>query len=116
VPVAEPLPVRVRAAETVRGLGGLYRRAKARDTSLATLQGAAVHRLADHFGMPHDSSTADVAERVARYTGQDADEVRAVLGAAAEGTDRDLTRAATAVQSLVRHVTQRQVTNEGNVL
>ncbi|MDT5040062.1 MAG: hypothetical protein QOE51_1047 [Actinoplanes sp.] len=115
-PVAEPLPVRVRAAETVRGLGGLYRRAKARDTSLATLQGAAVHRLADHFGMPHDSSTADVAERVAGYTGQDADEVRAVLGAAAEGTDRDLTRAATAVQSLVRHVTQRQVTNEGNVL
>jgi hypothetical protein len=75
-----------------------------------------VHRLADHFGMPHDSSTADVAERVAGYTGQDADEVRAVLGAAAEGTDRDLTRAATEVQSLVRHVTQRQVTNEGNVL
>jgi hypothetical protein len=115
-PVAEPLLVRVRAAETVRGLGGLYRRARARDTSLATLQGAAVHRLADHFGMPPDSSTADVAERVAGHTGQDVDEVRSVLGAAHEGSDRDLTRAATAVQSLVRHVTQRQVINEGNVL
>jgi len=115
-PVAEPLPVRVRAAETVRGLGGLYRRARARDTSLATLQGAAVRRLADHFGMPPDSSTAEVAERVAAYTGKPVDEVRAVLGAAAEGTDRELAQAATAVQDLVRSVTQQQVIDEGNVL
>jgi len=115
-PVAEPLPVRVRAAETVYGLGGLYRRARARDTSLATLQGAAVRRLADHFGMPYDSSTAAVAERVAAYTGKPVDDVRAVLGAATEGTDRELAEAATAVQNLVRYVTQQQVIDEGNVL
>jgi hypothetical protein len=114
-PVVEPLPARVRAAETVRGLGGLYRRARARDTSLATLQGAAVRRLADHFGMPPDTPTADVAERVAAYTGKPVDEVRAVLGAAAEGTDRELAEAATAVQNLVRYVTQQQVIDEGNV-
>ena len=114
--MVEPLPVRVRAAETVRGLGGLYRRARARDTSLATLQGAAVRRLADHFGMPPDSSTADVAERVAAYTGRPVDEVRAVLGAATKDTDRELAEAATAVQNLVRYVTQQQVIDEGNVL
>jgi hypothetical protein len=115
-PVPEPLPVRVRAAETVYGLGGLYRRARARDTSLATLQGAAVRRLADHFDLPPDSTTADVAERAAAYTGLPIEEVRAVLGAAAEDTDRDLAAAATAVQNLVRAVTQQPVTNEGNVL
>jgi hypothetical protein len=105
----------------VYGLGGLYRRARARDTSLATLQGAAVRRLADHFDMPPDSTTADVAERAAAYTGLPIEEVRAVLGAAAEDTDRDLAAAATAVQNLVRAVTQQtapqqQATNEGNVL
>jgi hypothetical protein len=115
-PVVEPLPVRVRAAETVRGLGGLYRRARARDTSLATLQGAAVRRLAGHFGMPPDSATADVAERVAGYTGMPVDDVRAVLGAATEKSDRELAQAATAVQNLVRSVTQQQVIDEGNVL
>jgi hypothetical protein len=108
-PVAEPLPVRVRAAETVRGLGGLYRRARARDTSLATLQAAAVRRLADHFGLPPESGTAEVAERVAAYTGQPMDEVRAVLGAAHEGTDRELAAAALAVQRL------EQMIDEGNV-
>jgi hypothetical protein len=115
-PVTEPLPVRVRAAETVRGLGGLYRRARARDASLATVQGAAVRRLAGHFGLPPDSSTAEVAERVAAYTGQPVDEVRAVLGAAAGNTDRDLASAATAVQNLVRQTTQQQVINEGTAL
>ena len=108
-PVAEPLPVPVRAAETVRGLGGLYRRARSRDTSLATLQAAAVRRLADHFGLPPDAGTAEVAERVAAYTGQPMDEVRAVLGAAHEGTDRELAAAATAVQRLERMI------DEGNV-
>jgi hypothetical protein len=112
-PVAEPLPVRVRAAETVRGLGGLYRRARARDTSLATVQAAAVRRLAQHFGMLADSSMGDVAERVAAYTGQPVEDVRSVLGGAAEKTDRELALAATTVQSLVRWVTQQRVIDEG---
>ena len=61
-PVPEPLPTRVRAAETVRGLGGLYRRAQARDASLGTVQAAAVRRLAGHFGMPPDSGVDEVAD------------------------------------------------------
>jgi hypothetical protein len=112
-PVAEPLPVHVRAAETVRGLGGLYRRARARDTSLATVQAAAVGRLAEHFGMPADSPMADVAARVAAATSQPVEDVRVVLGGAAEKSDRGLARAATAVQSLVRYVTQQRVIDEG---
>ncbi len=114
-PVAEPLPTPVRAAETVHGLGGLYRRARARDASLGTLQAAAVTRLAEHFGMPANSGVDDVAERVAAHVGWPPHEMRALLGGGVEDTDEDLAEKATAVQSLVRHVTGQQG-DEGNGL
>jgi hypothetical protein len=109
-PVPEPLPTRVRAAETVRGLGGLYRRARARDASLGTVQGAAVRRLAVHFGMPPDSRVDEVSERVAAHVGQPANEIRVLLGGGVEDTDEDLAVKAAAVQRLVR-----QVTDEGTM-
>jgi hypothetical protein len=118
-PVAEPLPVRVRAAETVRGLGGLYRRARARGSSLATLQTAARVRLAEHFGLPGDTPVDEVAGRVAAYTGQPVTEVRHVLGGGVEDSDEELARAATTVQNLVRYVTGQQnwqqAADEGNL-
>jgi hypothetical protein len=118
-PVAEPLPARVRAAETVRGLGGLYRRAGARSTSLRTLQAAARRRLAEHFGLPPESPVDVVADRVAEHTGQPAIEVRHMLGGGVEDSDEELTRAATALQDLVRHVTGQQTwqqaSDEGNM-
>jgi hypothetical protein len=118
-PVAEPLPVRVRAAETVRGLGGLYRRAGARSTSLATLQAAARLRLAEHYGLPADIPADEVAERVAQTVGQPVLEVRHVLSGGIEDSDEELARAATTVQNLVRYVTGQQNwqpgPDEGNV-
>jgi hypothetical protein len=118
-PVAEPLPVRVRAAETVRGLGGLYRRAGARSTSLATLQSAARLRLAEHYGLPADIPADEVAERVAATVGQPVTEVRHVLSGGVEDSDEELARAATTVQNLVRYVTGQQNwqqgTDEGNL-
>ncbi|MFI7547937.1 DUF4350 domain-containing protein [Actinoplanes sp. NPDC049599] len=112
-PVAEPLPVRVRAAETVRGLGGLYRRAGARSTSLATLQGAARLRLAEHYGLPPDVPADEVAERVAATLGQPVLEVRHVLSGGVEDSDEELARAATTVQNLVRYVTGQQNWQQG---
>jgi hypothetical protein len=112
-PVAEPLPVRVRAAETVRGLGGLYRRAGARSTSLATLQTAARLRLAEHYGLPADVPADEVAERVAATVGQPVLEVRHVLGGGVEDSDEELARAATTVQNLVRYVTGQQNWQQG---
>ncbi|MEU8231171.1 DUF4350 domain-containing protein [Actinoplanes sp. NPDC048967] len=118
-PVAEPLPVRVRAAETVRGLGGLYQRAGARSTSLATLQGAARARLAEHYGLPADVPADEVAERVAATVGQPVLEVRHMLSGGVEDSDEELARAATTVQNLVRFVTGQQNwqqgTDEGNL-
>lgn len=101
-PVAEPLPARVRAAETVRGLGGLYRRAGARDASLSTVQAAAVRRLAAHFGVAPELDP--VCARVAAHLGAQPHEVRAVLGGPAEDTDEDLAAQAAAVQRLVRDI------------
>ncbi|MET8147965.1 DUF4350 domain-containing protein [Actinoplanes sp. NPDC049668] len=112
-PVAEPLPVRVRAAETVRGLGGLYRRAGARGNSLATLQAAACRRLTEHFGMPPDAGVDEVAERVAPVIGRPVTEVRHMLGGGVEDSDEELARAATTVQNLVRYVTGRQNWRQG---
>ncbi|UQU63417.1 DUF4350 domain-containing protein [Couchioplanes caeruleus] len=118
-PVAEPLPVRVRAAETVRGLGGLYRRAGARSTSLATVRSAALARLAEHYDLPADTPADDLAERVAADTGHPVDDVRHVLAGSVEDSDGELVRAATAVQTLVRYVTGqqnwRQAPDEGNL-
>ena len=115
VPQPEPLPTPVRAAETVRGLGGLYRRARARDASLGTLQAAAVRRLAIHFGLSPDSGVDDVAGPVAAVTGQTVHEVRALLGGGVEDTDEDLAAKAAAVQNLVRYVTGQPGNDEGNV-
>jgi hypothetical protein len=107
-PVAEPLPVRVHPAETVRGLGGLYRRAGARGTSLATLQTAACRRLTEHFALPPDTGVDVLAEHIAAAGTQPATEIRHVLGGGIEDSDEELARAATTVQNLVRAVTGQQ--------
>jgi hypothetical protein len=103
-PVAEPLPVRVRAAETVRGLGGLYRRARADEHSLATVQAAARRRLATYFGCPPEQ----VAARAAAATGRTVAEISYLLTVSAD--DQDVAGTAAAVQDLVRHITEEKMT------
>jgi hypothetical protein len=88
-PVPEPLPTPVRAAETVRGLGGLYRRAKARDASLTTVRAAAVQRLAAHFGVPPEQLPAHLLD---------------ALGDGHAEDDDELAEKAAAIQRLVRDV------------
>jgi hypothetical protein len=92
-PVTEPLPVRVPAAETVRGLGNLYRRARADDASLATIQAAARQRLADHLGVPPEDVTRHLP-------GVSPDRADRLLG----DPDQDLATTAEAVQNLVRRM------------
>jgi hypothetical protein len=92
-PVAEPLPVRVPAAETVRGLGDLYRRSRTDDASLATIQAAARQRLADHLGVPPE----DVPRHLPGIAPETAERL---LG----DPDQDLATTAEAVQNLVRHI------------
>jgi hypothetical protein len=67
-PVVEPLPVVVRAAETVEGSGRLLHAARARDHAASSLRRAAIRRLATslHAGAddPPDTVVALVAARV----------------------------------------------------
>lgn len=104
-PVTEPLPASVHAAETVRGHGLLYRRARARGPSLNILRTAARRRLAEQLQLPPDSTLEAVAERVAAHTRTPAHRVRDVLAGDPPQSDDELVTAALAVQSLVNEVT-----------
>lgn len=92
--VREPLPVVVRAGETVQGRARLYRRARAADRAAATLRTAALRRLARRLAVPPDADADAVAVRVAQASGRDLDDVRRVLLGPAPRDERDLVRLA----------------------
>ncbi len=93
-PVSEPLPVAVRAAETVEGRGRLYRRAKARHAALHTLRTSALARLRSALDIPPDARRAAIIEAVAARTGWPPDHVDAILYGAEPAEDAELVRLA----------------------
>jgi hypothetical protein len=86
--LSEPLPVRVRAAETVEGHGRLYSRLTARDRAAEALRAGAITRLSRAFG--HAEDPAALSDALARRTGRDPAEVRRLLFEAVPGSDDDL--------------------------
>jgi hypothetical protein len=105
-PVSEPLPVAVRAAETVEGRGRLYRRAKARDLALDTLRSSALQRLRPALGLPPDAPAPDVVAAVAAHTGWPAEEIDAVLYSTELADDADLVRRVGQVDQLLHTLTE----------
>jgi hypothetical protein len=113
-PVAEPLPVLVPASESVTGRGRLYRRIRARGSSLATLRSAAIARLArliDPFARsPERTLAADGPARtafvheIAARAGLSETTVADVLFGPAPADDAELVRAAANVDALVAAV------------
>jgi hypothetical protein len=77
--VVEPLPVVVRATETVEGRARLYRRAGARDRAAAALRAATIERLRTRLSLPRGAPPAVVAEAAARRTGRPVPDVVALL-------------------------------------
>lgn len=77
--VTEPLPVVVRAAETVEGHGRLYRSRRARDRAAAALRAAALRRITSRLALPASAGPDPVAAVLAGLTGRDAGEIRATL-------------------------------------
>jgi hypothetical protein len=77
--VAEPMPVVVRAAETVEGHGRLYQSRRSRDRAAAVLRAAAVRRITARLALPATADSDAVSTAVAAVTGRDAGAVRAVL-------------------------------------
>jgi hypothetical protein len=77
--VAEPLPVVVRASETVEGHGRLYRSRRSRGRAAAVLRDAARLRITARLALPGDTDADAVCAAVAAHTGREPSAVRAIL-------------------------------------
>ena len=102
----EPLPVHVRAGESTRSLGRLYRRSGDRTHAATTLRQAARTRLARRLRLGRDATSEAVVRAVAHRTGRPDLEVSALLTDAPIENDQDLITLANALATLeeeVRH-------------
>jgi hypothetical protein len=102
----EPLPVVVRAVETTRSLGRLYRRSGDRGHAAEALRRAARARLAERLRLGSTASPDAVVREVARRTGRPADAVARLLapGGDVPSSDRDLITLAKDLAQLDREV------------
>lgn len=102
----EPLPVVVRAIETTRSRGRLYRRAGDRAHAAEALRQAARGRIAARLRLPAATDPQVLVTETARVSGLDAEEVARRLGSwwPAPATDDELIQLATALAELDREV------------
>jgi hypothetical protein len=105
--VTEPLPVVVRACETVEGHGRLYRSRRAHDRAAAALRDAALGRIVTRLGLPRDAPADTVCQELAGRTGRDPGDVRALLFGEAPGDDAALVRLADGLDALEGQVLTR---------
>ncbi len=98
--VTEPLPVVVRACETVEGHGRLYRSRRARDRAAAALRGAALERIVTRLGLPRDVTADAACQELASRTGRDSGEIRAVLFGPVPADEAALVRLAADLDAL----------------
>jgi Domain of unknown function (DUF4350) len=100
----EPLPVVVKAIETTRARGRLYRKAHDRPHAAEALRQATRTRVATRLGLSGPTDVSLVPE-VARHTGRDEADVAALLDPAAPpGTDQELITLARGLAELDREV------------
>ena len=77
--VTEALPVVVRAGETTRGRGRLYRRARAHGHAAAGLRAATASRCAARLGLPRSATAESVIDAIARASGRRPEDVGRLL-------------------------------------
>ncbi|HET6499875.1 MAG TPA: DUF4350 domain-containing protein [Amycolatopsis sp.] len=102
--VTEPLPVVVRAAETVEGRARLYRRSGSPGHAADVLRQAAIDQLRPVLGLGAAAEPSAVVESVAARTGRSAVAVGALLYGPAPGDDAALVRLADELDRLMREV------------
>ena len=100
--VVEPLPVVVRAAETVEGRARLYHRGRARDRAAQALRDGARSRLVPLLGLGADPPPSTVVDTVAARSGRPPQEVGALLFGGAPTDDAQLVALPDALDQLVR--------------
>jgi len=103
---SEPLPVVVRAVETTRSRGRMYRRANDRPYAAVALRAASRRRLAEHLRLGRGASEADIITAVARHVGRREEEVGALLAhhAPVPSSDPGLVQLAQELTQLDREV------------
>jgi hypothetical protein len=109
-PVPEPLPVRVRGAETALGRARLYRRAKARGPALESMRFTIRGRFLRELGLPTSASRNALLNALADRTGEDPAGLAAILYGPAPETDAELHAQATALVRLADRVTNVRTT------
>jgi Domain of unknown function (DUF4350) len=102
--VPEPLPVVVRASETVEGLGRLYRAGRSRRRAAAVLRAAAVSRVAPRLGLRRDDDRDAIIVAVSSRTGRPAAAVAGLLYGAEPGDDPALVALADQLDALEAEV------------
>jgi hypothetical protein len=102
----EPLPVSVKAVETTRNLGRLYRRSGDRGHAADALRAASRMRLAERLRLPHRVDPTVLVDGVAARTGRAPAEVEGLIGSTARtpADDRELARLAQQLSELDREV------------
>ncbi len=98
--VVEPLPVVVRAAETVEGRGRLYQAAGARDAAAAALRAGARDRLARRLNLPPEPDRGTLVALLAHRGGHDPAALDALLYGAPPVDDGALVRLADALDAV----------------
>jgi hypothetical protein len=102
--VPEPLPVVVRASETVEGHAGLYRSRRARGRAAAALRTAMLDRTRPALGLPQDAGAADVVAAFSARSGSGPDRIEAMLFGPAPRDDAALVALADNLDALEREV------------
>ncbi|SKC35738.1 DUF4350 domain-containing protein [Krasilnikoviella flava] len=102
--VAEELPVVVRAAETTRGRGRLYRRARSRGHAAAGLRAATAETVARRLGVPRSADPTALTDAVSRATGRPAHDVADLLYGPPPHDDDALTELARRLDTLESEV------------
>ena len=102
--VVEPLPVVVRAAETVEGRARLYHAARSRDGAADALRAASRLRISTALGLPSQAEAAAVTTAVAAHTTRSGTGVSALLYGAAPDTEAALIQLAADLDDLDREV------------
>lgn len=101
----EPLPVVVRAVETARSRGRMYRKSGDRVHAAQALRRAARTDLAARLGLDRRAPTAEVVEAAARHLGAPPEQVGPLLDDShPPATDQDLVRLAQELARLRREV------------
>ncbi|MFI2103398.1 DUF4350 domain-containing protein [Isoptericola sp. NPDC019693] len=102
--VAEELPVVVRAAETTRGRGRLYRRTRSRGHAAAGLRAATAETVARRLGVPRSADATVLTDAVARATGRSTHDVADLLYGPPPHDDDALTELARRLDTLESEV------------